>query len=772
MKIGKVIQVTPGIIPIPTRGWGAVEKIIWEYKLGLEATGYDVEILYADEVSESADQIVHVHMANLANLLHSRGIRYVFSLHDHHVEQFGKDSDCYRENYEAIKNAQLAFVHSPHLIAYFDSMPNVVYLQHGANTSDYAFVDRSESVRTGPSLMMMANNGLGGDPLVDRKGFLIGVDAARLLGLPITILCPGSNRAFFDHHAPEYDGLTVKYDVDYEQSIEELSRHSVFLNPSSIEAGHPNLTVVEALATGMPVVATSCVGLPGLSVCGLSPAEVAKAVSDCISRYDGVVESIRNSRDAISWDIVVTKMLQHYKSAFGVSEKEQLLWQYSSTRKLCLPKQEKSGIHVDFKSGRAFLKTSLHSEGLSAVFRDRRSNEILFETAVGKTPGNWAYMHAPAGRFVDWEVAVNFGAVALHTESMDLYGKKVLITGQADLVQARDFSDRTGCFVTLRDVESEIFCHDPYTEADAFYTVLDAGQLSDYFIPRPRKVDSHLLRSNSAALGDTIAFVPYAQRWAFEMNLVVDVDCAWGEIFDRSRYPNLRFVERDAKTSSYSHVWRFEYQFDRPLQRGYADQLGLWQDGGFEELPASVRGSGLKRPIKERYVCLGVQTTTQCKYWNRPNGWEDLCGLLAEQGIKVFAVDKHEVFGIDGHWNSLPSNAVKKVGMDFSEVIRYIEHCDAFIGVSSGLSWLAYGLGKQVVMVSGTTDEGNEFSENCRRVSPPAGVCSGCFNRPHLYRFDGGNWLWCPEHSATSRRFECTSTITPEMVLREVMSVI
>ena len=32
----KVIQVTPGLIPIPPNGWGAVERIIWEYKLKLD----------------------------------------------------------------------------------------------------------------------------------------------------------------------------------------------------------------------------------------------------------------------------------------------------------------------------------------------------------------------------------------------------------------------------------------------------------------------------------------------------------------------------------------------------------------------------------------------------------------------------------------------------------------------------------------------------------------------------------------------------------------
>lgn len=767
-KLSKIIQVTPGNIPIPTKGWGAVEKVIWEYKKSLNGAGYEVEILYADEVAASDGQIVHVHMANLANILHERGVEYVFSLHDHHVEHFGKESECYRENYRAIKNSRLTFVHSPHLVGYFDSMPNIVYLQHGANTTDYLFQDRSRKVRSGASIMMMANNGLGGDPLVDRKGFLLGIEAARKLRLPITILCPGTNRQFFEHHSPQYEQLEVKYDVDYEGSVEEMSRHTVFLNPSVIEAGHPNLTVVESVSTGMPVVGTSCVDFPGLVRCERDVESIVAAVSGCIRRYDSLVESMRDARSVISWDIVVTKMLQHYKKAFAISEKSQLEWQYSSTRRLLSDKQEKSGIQVDFRSGRAFLKTSLFSEGLSAVFRDSRTNTILYETVIGKTPGCWAYMPAPHDRFVEWEVSVNFGTVPVHVERMDLRDRKVLVTGVVDEKALARFCVETGCLVTLRDVQSPVFCHDPEPDPEAFYTVLNSEQVMDYFVQRPRRVDRYLLVSSSSALGDTIAFIPYAQKWAESRNIAVDVDCSWSELFLPSDYPNLNFVGRGVDTFEYSQLYRFEYQFDRSLQRGYCDQFGL----EFEEIRPTLKRSGLRSPERERYVCIGVQTTTQCKYWNRPNGWSDLCRLLAKTGIKVVAVDKYEVFGIEGYWNTLPDNAKKKVGMDFSEVVRYVEHCDLFIGVSSGLSWLAHGLNKPVVMVSGTTYEKNEFNIDNTRVFPEPGVCSGCFNRPHMYRFDPSNWLWCPEHAGTAKHFECTKTISPERVYGQVMKVL
>ena len=62
----RICQVTPGLIPIPPNGWGAVEKIIWEYKLNLESLGHTCDIKYLNEVNKDDYDIVHIHVANLA----------------------------------------------------------------------------------------------------------------------------------------------------------------------------------------------------------------------------------------------------------------------------------------------------------------------------------------------------------------------------------------------------------------------------------------------------------------------------------------------------------------------------------------------------------------------------------------------------------------------------------------------------------------------------------------------------------------------------------
>ena len=58
----KIAQINPGLLPIPPNGWGAVEKIIWEYTLVLREMGHQVDIKYLNEIKAGEYDIVHVHI--------------------------------------------------------------------------------------------------------------------------------------------------------------------------------------------------------------------------------------------------------------------------------------------------------------------------------------------------------------------------------------------------------------------------------------------------------------------------------------------------------------------------------------------------------------------------------------------------------------------------------------------------------------------------------------------------------------------------------------
>ena len=41
----RLALIGPGIMPIPPTGWGAVESLIWDYKVTLEKLGHTVQII-------------------------------------------------------------------------------------------------------------------------------------------------------------------------------------------------------------------------------------------------------------------------------------------------------------------------------------------------------------------------------------------------------------------------------------------------------------------------------------------------------------------------------------------------------------------------------------------------------------------------------------------------------------------------------------------------------------------------------------------------------
>jgi glycosyltransferase involved in cell wall biosynthesis len=254
----RICQVVTGLIPVPNDRWGATEKVIWNYKKSLDSLGEVCDVKYLNEVNTGDYDIVHIHMANLCLEAKKRGIPYIFSMHDHHVEHYGKGSFIYNQNLEAIKGSLFSITHAEHYIDLFPDTDKLFYLRHGVDTSFFkpCFRDYTEI----PKLLMVANNGLAGDYSIDRKGFEVGIRAAKELNLPITIIGAEANSKFFEAKSEllaMHIGLTTDWSNPTDDVIlHHYNTHDIFLHPSSLEAGHPNLTLLEAMATHMAIVAT------------------------------------------------------------------------------------------------------------------------------------------------------------------------------------------------------------------------------------------------------------------------------------------------------------------------------------------------------------------------------------------------------------------------------------------------------------------------------------------------------------------------------------
>ena len=118
------------------------------------------------------------------------------------------------------------------------------------------------------------------------------------------------------------------------------------------------------------------------------------------------------------------------------------------------------------------------------------------------------------------------------------------------------------------------------------------------------------------------------------------------------------------------------------------------------------------------------------------------------------------VFGLI--WNHIPNGAEDETGdRPLQERARWLKHAELFIGLSSGLSWLAWAMGKPVVLISGFTHPTNEFDTPYRVINYHA--CNSCWNDVR-HRFDHKDFMYCPRHKDTPRQFECTRLITADQV--------
>jgi len=263
----------------------------------------------------------------------------------------------------------------------------------------------------------------------------------------------------------------------------------------------------------------------------------------------------------------------------------------------------------------------------------------------------------------------------------------------------------------------------------------------------------------SKALGDNIAWMPFVdvfrQKWGCE----IVVSTFWNQLFS-AVYPEIEFVQPGVSVGNlYAHykVGCFDNDHNRnkenwreiPLQKVAADILGL----PYREIRPRIAVTQSIPWAGRRYVCVSEHSTMKAKYWNYPGGWQEIVEYLLDLGYDVVFVSK-----------SPPT--LKKILPVFNrpieEIVPIIKNCEFFIGLGSGLSWLSWALEKKVIMISGFSEPFFEFIQDNYRISPPPGVCHGCFNDTKL-KFNR-DWEWCPRNKS----FECSKLITPEMVKQKI----
>lgn len=284
-----------------------------------------------------------------------------------------------------------------------------------------------------------------------------------------------------------------------------------------------------------------------------------------------------------------------------------------------------------------------------------------------------------------------------------------------------------------------------------------------------------LVELNSVSLGDTISSMPCVDHFRSinKFNVIYKINPEYEFLFKDS-YPEIIWYKSELP---YDKKIVISYDFNNPIQTGFAKQLGFFE---WTYIKPKIDFTPKERPIKNKYVSIGIHSTSQLKYWtsNDPRNyqlispyWTELCSILRKNGLTPVVTERDETFGFPPYYNGVPKNANKKIGLPLEEVLNIIYHSEFYIGPSSGLIWLAHSLGKKIAMIANFTEDWNEMDlndPNYIRITNKS-VCHGCWNKINKeYTFDTKDWYWCPLHKGTEREFECQKSITPDMVFDKI----
>mgnify|MGYP003586794547 CR=1 FL=1 len=281
-----------------------------------------------------------------------------------------------------------------------------------------------------------------------------------------------------------------------------------------------------------------------------------------------------------------------------------------------------------------------------------------------------------------------------------------------------------------------------------------------------------LIKFPEKTLGDRLAWFPYAEvfREKHDCDMYCTMNKEMSELLAPA-YPKIKFVDINEQPEDLYATYYTGIFFpcdDRVHQPGDFRIIGLQKNIPYilglkpVELRSVLLPKNKERIIKEPYVCIAAQATTQAKYWNNPSGWMEVVKCLKSKGYRVLCIDRDASYGNGSRWNSIPYGAEDYTGhLPLQERVDLLYHADFFVGLSSGLSWLAWGVGKPVVMISGLTLPHNEFYTPYRAINYH--VCNGCWNDTNI-EFVHTEFDWCPRHKNTDNQFECTRFITAEQV--------
>ena len=270
-----------------------------------------------------------------------------------------------------------------------------------------------------------------------------------------------------------------------------------------------------------------------------------------------------------------------------------------------------------------------------------------------------------------------------------------------------------------------------------------------------------LMHFDSFCLGDTICFSSFINPFLeYHKPKKVLISTFFPFLF-QSTDPRYEFINANQKK---------EIVVDKLLDVGYdknslEDTLGgmfyatkktMWLPQ--DTKPGKCPVIPYKRNVIKNKITIAPESLKEIAQWNYFGnyGWQKVVDNIVDLGFNVFNVSYENTMNLK---NVKGIHGNKDIRISLFEILE----SRLFVGLSSGLAWLAWAYGVPVVMISGFTKEHNEF--DCYRVTNKFS-CNGCFN---IFQNIQST---CPLFLGTERENECHRSITPQMIIDKINEVL
>lgn len=274
-----------------------------------------------------------------------------------------------------------------------------------------------------------------------------------------------------------------------------------------------------------------------------------------------------------------------------------------------------------------------------------------------------------------------------------------------------------------------------------------------------------MISFDSSSLGDTLAWMPYCDEFKRKHKCQLFVSTFKNFLFE-DEYPNIKFIEPNTRENDlyakYNLGWYYNPDKEPvlpstiPLQQTATNILGL----EFKEIKPRVAilyDINQRITFNAKHVTIAPDSTAGCKEWSLEN-WQEVVDYYVDRGYKVVNVSMKSKYKLKN------VNILADSSLEFT--MRLIRTSEIFIGLSSGLSWLAWSLNTHVVMIANFTERSHEFQTGVSRLTNN-NVCNSCWNNKN-FKFDKSDWEWCPIWKGYDRQFECQKGITPKSVIKAI----